>query len=1325
MKAADPCLVRVALDVLIVHKERVFRQDNVWFMVYKGALPDAMLSDHFLNNIPCIDQPGVTMIDTRERPNDFPLLLQQMDDYRDLSSYRVNVARALPPDVQCAQPPACVSVNATIPAHDPIATPSGSNAASASFAAEPGAPSDASSAPLKTEHERIQALLAEMRAQRTALSERLGKPISTEAFQACMSILDRFPENFRPPGDDPCKLGLYRIVLRDKSVFHVALPRRVNPVMLAEIRRQVAELVAQGAVERCLTRPSSIYAIVMARRPNAPGKYRLCVDISEGNKNTVPEAYAIPEISQALDRLSGQSLYCTFDFSSWFHQFEIAEEDRDKVAFIVPGDNLTPPQIYRYKRVAFGLMNATYFCQRKLQEALETWPGCAGIFPFVDDIVIGAETLDEMLVKLEAFMQFCKHYNIRLKKEKTELATTAVKHVGFIISKEGQSLDPARIDSLLNIGAPKNVDGIKALLGSFGFIRAWIADCAGIAAPLTDLMSGTAKRLKFEWGPAQEAALDALKLAAELSPAKMAPDYTLPFHLYVDASDVGVAAVLIQWRENSDGQLLPFAIGHFSRRFAIRERKWEISIRELYAIKYGLFKCKEYLQGCPNITVWSDHLNIVNGLWQHSAPKIQRWRLFLESMRPFQLRHVSGTDRMQLAADSLSRLHVSNLKLPCTAEELDPATIRMMERGEGEDDVQMFGEPYTKDAWSQLCLDDIRAHNCAVSSFHPIPIADAPLHHAYGIGYRLFAKDFCDAALPASEVCSHRAPLQLQANKRRMGLGYQGVFRDSGKRQRGGPSVVSPTTPSVVLPCVSNASLSSTSSHFDVDWVGDWTEDEENRTCPSPSLGHCSGFSNVASSSQTSAQDYQDLARHQSGVFSLRETLERAHDDTHPGFLCTWRRVVKALGPRPGISGAAIKEETRRFCDACVTCQKIKPARHKLNINSGCIRGKPFSSYAFDVVTLSTPDADGYRYILVCVDSFSRAVELFALKHANAAEVFQALYDVLCRWGTPHELRCDNAKAFTCAMVKTLLSRSKVKQRLTAPYSHQSNGQVENANRRVMDILRALVVDDRLGVNTSLKWSLLLPQVRRVIMTRTVLQHGCTPNDLAYMNCPETEASIFENEAWMPPFAPVAAEPAWIRQLATQHQTLIDICEEKQDLLFNKLAEASGVKHPGRKLEVGDCAFLRIAERQHSKIQSPWSGPFLVVGFTNNDSNLPTVMLQHLSTKKTGVYHQNMLKFCDLSLLPSLEAAIPFASQDNFEYEVAEVIGHRPAGPRRVQGKLRPKSDYEFLCVWKDLELDGENPSWEPWTNTSLHSCEAFQSYLQLPSTIRDLGSGF
>ena len=446
--SGKPSTVKVQLDVLIVHRGLVFQQDKVWFYVYEGSLPDAMISDTLLNTIPCVTAPGTTLVDTRAREGDMSILLQQIHDYQDLCDHRINTALLKGDDSPASASRQPISAN--------------------NCSASPGLPPEsfcnssdsAQSAPQRTESERINALLAEMTAQRARLVARLGTPVSPEALQACLAVLDRFPDNFRPPGTDPCKLGIYRIVLKDKSKFHVALPRRVNPVMLSEIRRQVEELVAVGSIERCVTRPSSVYAIVMARRPNAPGKYRLCVDLSPGNDNTVPNPYAVPEIQQALDRLSGHKLYSTFDFSSWFSQFELAEEDRDKMAFVVPGDNLTPPQIYRYKRVCFGALNATYFCQRQLQEALEIFPGCESIYPFVDDIVIFADDLDEMLAKLDSFMRFCRFYNLRLNKAKTELASTAVRHVGFILSEEGQSLDPARLDSLMGIGAPRNVEGL-------------------------------------------------------------------------------------------------------------------------------------------------------------------------------------------------------------------------------------------------------------------------------------------------------------------------------------------------------------------------------------------------------------------------------------------------------------------------------------------------------------------------------------------------------------------------------------------------------------------------------------------------------------------------------------------------------------------------------------------------------------------------------------------------------------------------------------------------------------------------------------------------
>jgi transposase InsO family protein len=661
----------------------------------------------------------------------------------------------------------------------------------------------------------------------------------------------------------------------------------------------------------------------------------------------------------------------------------------------------------------------------------------------------------------------------------------------------------------------------------------------------------------------------------------------------------------------------------------------------------------------------------------------------------------------------------------------------MMARGEGEDDILMFGEPSAHSVGTQTsmleCLSEIRAHNLSCSISIPLSSHDRYLQQIYGIDFDLTSRQMHSSYASHNQAANtvadriifpqHRlSPLQPSPVSDKQGIGFSTAYLSHKFPPSLAPTASDHTCLTTQQVIANSMTEAAHCSILSAEHIGDWLLEEEDRKSSPES--HTSYLATLPAETQTRPQDYQDLARVLSGGFPLRDVLSRSHDDSHPGFLCTWRRVIKAIGPRPGLTQSAIKEEVKRYCEACIICQKIKPAREKLQMRIGTIRARPFSSYAFDVITLSEPDADGHRYILVCVDSFSRAVELFALKQANASEVFQSLYEVLCRWGTPHELRCDNAKAFTSAMIKALLRRSHVKQHLTAPYSHQSNGQVENCNRRVMDILRAMVLDDRLGPNSSAKWSLLLPQVRRVLMTRMVTQHGCTPNELACMHCPETEASIFAEESWMPSQAPDPAEPEWIANLARQHELLIMICEEKQDWMIQKLADANP-NNQLRRLEVGDCVLLKMSERLHSKIQAPWAGPFLVISFPNNDKDSQMVCCQHLSTKKVSLCHLNMLKFCDMSLMTRIEEAIPYAMKDSFEYEVAEILAHRPTGPRKINGKLRPKHEYEFQCLWKDIERGEENPSWEPWTNSSLRTCEAYLQYTGAPSFVAENGQRF
>ncbi len=57
------------------------------------------------------------------------------------------------------------------------------------------------------------------------------------------------------------------------------------------------------------------------------------------NENTVLMPYAMPDLNESLDRLAGFNYYCAFDLSPYFQQFELAEECRDLLAFLIAGDD--------------------------------------------------------------------------------------------------------------------------------------------------------------------------------------------------------------------------------------------------------------------------------------------------------------------------------------------------------------------------------------------------------------------------------------------------------------------------------------------------------------------------------------------------------------------------------------------------------------------------------------------------------------------------------------------------------------------------------------------------------------------------------------------------------------------------------------------------------------------------------------------------------------------------------------------------------------------------------------------------------------------------
>ncbi|KAE9157619.1 hypothetical protein PF002_g33335 [Phytophthora fragariae] len=76
-----------------------------------------------------------------------------------------------------------------------------------------------------------------------------------------------------------------------------------------------------------------------------------------------------------------------------------------------------------------------------------------------------------------------------------------------------------------------------------GYYRRFVSDFAAKAAPMTKLLR---KGVVWRWGYSQKEAFECLKKALTEPPLLAYPDFSRPFRLVTDASQVGLGAALTQ-----------------------------------------------------------------------------------------------------------------------------------------------------------------------------------------------------------------------------------------------------------------------------------------------------------------------------------------------------------------------------------------------------------------------------------------------------------------------------------------------------------------------------------------------------------------------------------------------------------------------------------------------------------------------------------------------------------------------------------------------------------------------------------------------------------
>ncbi|KAL0398581.1 UNVERIFIED_CONTAM: Transposon Ty3-G Gag-Pol polyprotein [Sesamum radiatum] len=111
------------------------------------------------------------------------------------------------------------------------------------------------------------------------------------------------------------------------------------------------------------------------------------------------------------------------------------------------------------------------------------------------------------LVHLKKVLELLRKHQLYAKKSKCSFAQLKVDHLGHIISCEGVSTDPQKIECMVNWPTPTTIKALRGFLGLTGYYRKFIKGYGTISKPLTSLL----KKDAFGWNAEAEIAFNQLK----------------------------------------------------------------------------------------------------------------------------------------------------------------------------------------------------------------------------------------------------------------------------------------------------------------------------------------------------------------------------------------------------------------------------------------------------------------------------------------------------------------------------------------------------------------------------------------------------------------------------------------------------------------------------------------------------------------------------------------------------------------------------------------------------------------------------------------------
>lgn len=277
-----------------------------------------------------------------------------------------------------------------------------------------------------------------------------------------------------------------------------------------------------------------------------------------------------------------------------------------------------------------------------------------------------------------------------------------------------------------------------------------------------------------------------------------------------------------------------------------------------------------------------------------------------------------------------------------------------------------------------------------------------------------------------------------------------------------------------------------------------------------------------------------------------------------------------------------LKQFVSKYVSHCLVCisQKRVPRAPLQNITSWEKPDIPFHTVHVDALG-PLPISEGYKFILVIVDSFSKFTQLYPIHRQDAEELKRVIMQAISLFGVPKLMVTDKGRMFESNAFVSWITELGCNLHYITPEMHHANGQVERYIRTVLNMLRIQVNYKNVSWSDALwKVQLVLNITKQKTTQASPLNlligtDGTTPAIRSLVRDITVEGSTPNREA----LREVTRSRA--RQLLKDNQ-------RRQDESVNRN------RHVPRQFNVNDCVFVIKFSQSTGKLDPGMRGPYKV-----------------------------------------------------------------------------------------------------------------------------------